>query len=724
MTVNISGVSILNGNTPESGGGILNEYATLTLTDSVVSQNSSILQGGGIANINGILHVTDSLFADNATTDGNDAVSLSTECGGAIYNGPTSIATVDNSVFSNNSAPWAGGGICVDEGAGTSLTVTDSTFTGNTANGYLTSDTDTAGGAIYSNGNGADGAILVERSTFNGNQSATGGAIRSNSHTFNIINSTFYENSAQNGGAVVARTGTMTITNSTFADNVASGEGDSWVREWTATLNVYNSIMQGMGEGTNCFGILSNESGNVNWNGDGCPGLTADPVLQPPAANGSPTTQTMALGTGSWALDRATPVHCPAIDQRGVDRPQPYTAITCDSGAYEGDGEPPANTPPTTELDDIPHTFILTYDFGNTTQVNLPGLFDDAEDGPDLLSYNVLTITNGTAISSTLNGLTNILTLEGRLPLGVPASSDFTIEATDTGGLSIQGTFTAQVDYPPIIDAPNSVVNVQAGVSTGPIAFTYTDDTTFGEGLSCNFSATSSNPAIVPNTPGTFSFGSCNDPSISFTPLTAGSVNITITATDNRNNPRNDTFAVLVTASEGNNPPVAVGDTASVPLNGTVTTLESGSTSVLTNDSDADLDPLTAELVDGPTNATAFTLNSDGTFSYTHDGTQMVADTFTYRACDSEGCSAPATVRIVLENNVRNDAVTIPTTTPISDTAVNSIDPNWYRFYVDTPGSTINVTLQSDYDYDLYLFAPGINDEDGTIRDLAQLSDT
>ncbi|HMT20338.1 MAG TPA: choice-of-anchor Q domain-containing protein, partial [Promineifilum sp.] len=323
MTVDITGVSIQGGSTNQLGGGILNETATLNLTGSNLTGNNSVQQGGGIANIEGILHVVDSLFDNNASTDGNDAISSSTECGGAIYNGPTSIATVDNALFSSNSAPWGGGGICVNDGAGTALTVADSTFSGNTANGYLTSGGDTAGGAIYSNGIGADGTILVERSTFNGNQSATGGAIRSNSLTFNIINSTFYENSAQNGGAVVVRTGTMTITNSTFAHNAASVEGDSWNREVTGALNVYNSIMQGMGVGTNCFGGLADESGNVNWNGAGCPGLTTDPVLQPPADNGSSTTQTMALGTGSGALEKATVAQCPATDQRGVDRPQP-----------------------------------------------------------------------------------------------------------------------------------------------------------------------------------------------------------------------------------------------------------------------------------------------------------------------------------------------------------------------------------------------------------------
>src|SRR5690606_38801778 len=156
---------------------------------------------------------------------------------------------------------------------------------------------------------------------------------------------------------------------------------------------------------------------------------------------------------------------------------------------------------------------------------------------------------------------------------------------------------------------------------------------------------------------------------------------------------------------------------------GTATMLDGGSSSVLDNDSDPDLDGLTASLVNGPSHASNFTLNPDGTFSYTHDGTDMIADSFVYQAYDGLNYSNATTVRVVLSNLVRNEAVEIPVdNVPTTDLAVNQTDPNWYRFDVPVPGTTINVTLNSDYDYDLYLFAPGIDDENGTVRDLAQLS--
>ncbi len=67
---------------------------------------------------------------------------------------------------------------------------------------------------------------------------------------------------------------------------------------------------------------------------------------------------------------------------------------------------------------------------------------------------------------------------------------------------------------------------------------------------------------------------------------------------------------------------------------------------VLSNDRDADGDPLTASLVSGPSNG-LLTFNSDGSFTYT-PLTSLVtfSDHFTYRAFDGQAYSNPATVTI------------------------------------------------------------------------------
>ena len=67
---------------------------------------------------------------------------------------------------------------------------------------------------------------------------------------------------------------------------------------------------------------------------------------------------------------------------------------------------------------------------------------------------------------------------------------------------------------------------------------------------------------------------------------------------------------------------------------GTINTLNDGvTTSVLANDTDPEGNPLTAVLSAGPLNG-SLTLNANGTFSYTHDGSATTTDVFYYRPTD------------------------------------------------------------------------------------------
>ncbi|MFY0600080.1 MAG: VCBS domain-containing protein, partial [Cyclobacteriaceae bacterium] len=115
-----------------------------------------------------------------------------------------------------------------------------------------------------------------------------------------------------------------------------------------------------------------------------------------------------------------------------------------------------------------------------------------------------------------------------------------------------------------------------------------------------------------------------------------------------------DTIAFKVLAV--NDVPVATNDTYSISEGGTLTVNDADGTTtggdstddgVGVNDSDADGDNLTIELVTAPLyNGTSFTLNSDGTFIYTHDGSENFTDTFTYKVTDPDGESSIATVTI------------------------------------------------------------------------------
>lgn len=67
---------------------------------------------------------------------------------------------------------------------------------------------------------------------------------------------------------------------------------------------------------------------------------------------------------------------------------------------------------------------------------------------------------------------------------------------------------------------------------------------------------------------------------------------------------------------------------------------------VLANDSDIDGDNLVAVLVNGPRNASEFSLSENGSFRYQHNGTETRADSFTYRISDGSVNSAPVTVSL------------------------------------------------------------------------------
>src|SRR4029079_9362359 len=76
--------------------------------------------------------------------------------------------------------------------------------------------------------------------------------------------------------------------------------------------------------------------------------------------------------------------------------------------------------------------------------------------------------------------------------------------------------------------------------------------------------------------------------------------------------------------------------------------LSVGKPNVLANDTDTDSgDTLTAVLSSGPSHAAAFTLNADGSFSYTPNPNFNGSDSFTYKARDNHNAdSAAATVTI------------------------------------------------------------------------------
>jgi hypothetical protein len=118
--VSLFGLTIANGNTSGSGGGISNS-GMLTVSSSSFNDNSSAGNLGGAINNSGTLVVSASSFIGNSSKFEGGGL------GGAIDNSGT--LTVDDSTFSANSSN-NGGAIC-NEGGTTAIR--NSTFSANSS---------------------------------------------------------------------------------------------------------------------------------------------------------------------------------------------------------------------------------------------------------------------------------------------------------------------------------------------------------------------------------------------------------------------------------------------------------------------------------------------------------------------------------------------------------------------------------------------------------------
>jgi len=125
---------------------------------------------------------------------------------------------------------------------------------------------------------------------------------------------------------------------------------------------------------------------------------------------------------------------------------------------------------------------------------------------------------------------------------------------------------------------------------------------------------------------------------------------------------------VTITVDPVNDPPVATDDFYQTDED--ISLIVDVTNGVLANDTDVEMDPLTAVLVSTPPNSASFTLDPAGNFTYTPNQDFYGNDSFTYNATDGIANSNVATVTI--EVTFVNDNPIIDPITPFTVTVGNN----------------------------------------------------
>lgn len=289
INVAISGMTITGGDTAGNapsesgggtkgdGGGLLMFNDNITLESVAIVNNKSGAEGGGIgvASVNNANGGGGTLTVRNSTISGNSA----------------------NGVPPGGSFGGGGGGIYFANGG--TLLMENSTVSGNSSTNWI-------GGGFYLYGNAGIANYTIRNSTISGNTaSGNGGGILFYTygdnpvHSLTVQNSTIAGNSAGAIGGGISRRGTLgtvTLLSTIVADNFAAFSSDL-EGDFVADFNLVEDPT----------GATLNGANNV---------VGVDPMLLPLADNGGPTL-THKLGATSPAIDAGSNSKLFSTDQRG-----------------------------------------------------------------------------------------------------------------------------------------------------------------------------------------------------------------------------------------------------------------------------------------------------------------------------------------------------------------------------------------------------------------------
>ncbi|MEW8214908.1 MAG: Ig-like domain-containing protein, partial [Candidatus Thiodiazotropha endolucinida] len=382
----------------------------------------------------------------------------------------------------------------------------------------------------------------------------------------------------------VAEGGTITtlVGGSSTVLNNDTGLGDTPV-----TVSLVTDVVNGA--------LTLNSNGTFSYTHDGSENFTDSFIYRITDNDGEMADATVTINV--------TPVsdETPVANADSISVAEGGTATTLDGGfstVLNND----------TGLGDTPVTVSLVTDVVNgSLTLNGDGTFSYTHDGSenftDSFTYRV-TDNDGEMADATVT--INV----------TPVSDETPVANADSISVAEGGTITT------LVGGSSTVLNNDTGLGDTPVTVSLITDVTNG--------------SLTLNGDGTFSY--THDGSENFTD------SFTYRVTDNDGETADATVTINVTPVSDATP-VANADSITVAEGGTITTLVGGSSTVLNNDTGLGDTPVTVSLVTDVTNG-SLTLNGDGTFSYTHDGSENFTDSFTYRVTDNDGQTADATVTI------------------------------------------------------------------------------
>lgn len=401
-SVNIAGCAI-NGNTAtgfagEGGGAIFNAgYGQLTITDSVLNNNTAAFSGGAINFNGGATGLFGAALVISNSTMANNSCGMEPHYqygGGAVMLADHSTLVMNNCTVSGNSASGNGGGLCL--------------------------------GFYFGVGSSIGNSWVIRNSTVSGNSSTRSGggvAVATVFGTLRIQNSTITSNTALSEGGGIATTGenfgnnfgnAVFLQSAIVAGNNAGLGPDIRILMITSEPNVVTATNSAIGSPSG-FTLSPSSSGNLPF---------GVPLNLGPLQDNGGSTQTRALLPGSPCINAGYNPAGLANDQRGLGY-QRVIGSAADIGAFEVQSAAPT----------VSDTKINDGSIQRSRVTNLTVTFDRVVDFAGAVADAFTLTRNGgrsvsfSATANTINGVT------------VVALSNFSGGSTQFGSLA-DGRFT------------------------------------------------------------------------------------------------------------------------------------------------------------------------------------------------------------------------------------------------------------------------------------------